>query len=169
MMRPWKSLLMVLIIIGVAASVAAVVVNRSRPTLSHLGVAHESTRQANPRIGAEIDALMRDCVQGKPHGESAAYMGGGWRMTLPSGVEIDRNGLQILFAAPIIEYGPEAVPHLLKWAMNDNRAIRYIAVYSLEQITGVKSKVGYFQSRNADHRWERAIDAWKRWWEDQDQ
>ncbi len=68
-------------------------------------------------------------------------------------------------AAPIIAYGGKAVPHLFKWVMSENLAVRYIAIYSLQQITGLSPYVPYFDKEDQAGNREKAIKIWKGWWE----
>jgi hypothetical protein len=64
-----------------------------------------------------------------------------------------------------IAYGVEAVPHLLKWVMHDELAIRYVAAYSLEQLTGIQGEFGWFDKDDVRHGREAAIARWKQWWD----
>ena len=90
----------------------------------------------------------------------------GWVMALPSGEKVPRSFLQRQ-AGPVIECGPEAVPHLFPWARSDQLYIRYIALYSLEQITGKKPHVSYFATDPQNSQLEQAIETWRKWWENQ--
>ncbi len=84
---------------------------------------------------------------------------------LPDGSPMDRDGLRTVFAAPVIDCGADAVPHLFKWVMHDNLAIRYVAAYSLEQITGIESNIFWFDKEDAGHNREAAITRWRQWWD----
>ncbi len=89
----------------------------------------------------------------------------GWEMTLPSGATVTRSSLQ-WEAAPLISLGRDSVPYLLAWAENEDLAIRYIAVYALGQITGLEPHVPHFAHGDEQGYLSRAIDAWRRWYED---
>src|SRR5262249_3182122 len=88
----------------------------------------------------------------------------GWEISFPSGRTVTRSMLQAE-ARGLIALGPDAVPHLLPYVMNDNLALRYVAIYTLEQITGEKPYLPYFDQ--ADHResCSHAIEVWRRWYE----
>jgi hypothetical protein len=88
----------------------------------------------------------------------------GWEVDLPSGKTVARSTLQAE-ARALIALGPSAVPHLLPWVMNDNPALRYVAVYALEQITGEKPYVLHFDQADAEGNRTRAIEVWRRWYE----
>jgi HEAT repeat protein len=64
--------------------------------------------------------------------------------------------------------GPEALPHLLKWVSHENLAVRYVAAYSLEQLTSIKAEIVWFDRKDAEQRRERAIARWGSWWETRD-
>jgi len=87
----------------------------------------------------------------------------GWEAELPSGLTVARSMLQAA-ARPLVALGPYAVPHLLPWVMNENPALRYVAVYALEQITGEKPYLPYFDRVDYGENCARAIEVWKRWW-----
>jgi len=88
----------------------------------------------------------------------------GWLMTLPSGREVHRSVLQDQ-ATKLIVLGPEAVPLLFEWVMHENLAIRYVAVYSLQKITGISGSIGYFDTQDKGASREKAIRLWRKWWE----
>ena len=88
----------------------------------------------------------------------------GWLMTLSSGRKVSRSFLMFQ-ADTIITFGKNAVPHLFKWVMNDNLSVRYIAIYSLQQITGLEPFTPYFDQEDAENNREKAIAIWKEWWE----
>lgn len=90
----------------------------------------------------------------------------GWMMELPSGKMVTRSFLR-LQADTIISIGNDAVPCLFKWVMNDNLFIRYIALYSLEQITGISSGVAYFDKEDLPGNRQKAIKTYDEWWEKQ--
>ena len=66
-------------------------------------------------------------------------------------------------ARVLIALGPDAVPYLLPWVMNDNLALRYVAVYALEQITGEIPYLAYFDHADHGENRARAIDVWRKW------
>jgi len=88
----------------------------------------------------------------------------GWIMELPSGKSVIRSFLMYQ-ADTIISLGNETVPHLFKWVMNDELYIRYIAVYALQQITGISPYIPYFDKEDPDGNRQKAIKAWNEWWE----
>jgi len=123
--------------------------------------AHATHRQ---EVGEEIDRLFREYQDEKFVARSVWTSG--WRMTLPSGRSVKRTTLDDQ-AVPIIAYGKEAVPHLFKWVRSDNIAVRYIATYSLEEITGISPEVYYLQKEDRAGNWEKAIRVWEAWLEEQ--
>ena len=88
----------------------------------------------------------------------------GWEVTLPSGKIVTRSTLQSE-AAALIALGPDAVPYVLPFAMDENPALRYAAVYALEQITGEKPYMPYFDQADHGEYRARAIEVWKGWYE----
>ena len=88
----------------------------------------------------------------------------GWEMELPSGRAVARSELQTE-ARVLIALGPDAVPYLLPWVMNDNLALRYVAIYALEQITGEIPYLAYFDHADHGENRARAIDVWRKWYE----
>jgi hypothetical protein len=88
----------------------------------------------------------------------------GWEVSLPSGKTVTRSTLQAE-AAVLIELGPDAVPYLLPYVMNDNRALRYVAIYTLEQLTGEKPYLPYFDQADHEENSTHAIEIWRRWYE----
>ncbi len=90
--------------------------------------------QLNPEVGAAVDALFADFQESRfPQMDGVAYFGGGWRATLPDGEVVESRFLQAA-AQPVIDLGEAAIPRLRKWARHDNKAVAYMATYSLEQI-----------------------------------
>jgi len=88
-------------------------------------------------------------------------------MTLPSGKEISRTVLQEQ-AKPIIACGHFAVPYLFKWLKINNLPVRYIAIYSLGQITGLTPNTPYFATPESEkeHKYiEKAIVEWQKWYD----
>ena len=86
----------------------------------------------------------------------------GWEAKLPGGQTVARSTLQAE-ARPLIELGPGAVPDLLPWVHHANAAIRYVAMFALEQITGEHAKISYFDEDRA--RQDAAIAIWRRCYE----
>jgi hypothetical protein len=84
---------------------------------------------------------------------------------LPSGREVYWPFLAAQ-AKDLIAMGKAAVPGLLVWANSDNIACRFVAVYSLERITGLSTRTQVFHTQR-DFSGERAeaISMWRRWWE----
>jgi len=88
----------------------------------------------------------------------------GWEVDLPSGRTVARSELQAE-AGALIALGPDAVPCLLPWVMNDDPALRYVAIYALEQITGEKPHLPYFDQADHGGFRSRAIEVWRGWYE----
>jgi hypothetical protein len=88
----------------------------------------------------------------------------GWEVDLPSGRTVARSVLQAE-AKALISLGPDIVPDLLPWVMNGNPALRYVALYSLEQITGEKPYAPYFDQADFEGNRSRAIQVWRGWYE----
>ena len=88
----------------------------------------------------------------------------GWEIPLPSGRIVTRSTLQAE-ARVLMALGSDAVPHLLPHVMNDNLALRYVAIYTLEQITGEKPYLPYFDQADHGKNRPRAIEVWRRWYE----
>lgn len=93
----------------------------------------------------------------------------GWAMPYPGGKTILRSELQLQCSA-ITPYGWRAVPELLKWLDHKDAFVRYIAAYSLENITGLHPTFYYFGTPhrpfNGDNDWfDTAKNAWSKWYE----
>jgi hypothetical protein len=88
----------------------------------------------------------------------------GWEVTLPSGRTVTRSTLQTE-ARALIALGPDAVPYLLPHVMDGNPALRYLAIYALEQITGEKPYLPYFDAADHAENRARAIEVWRTWYE----
>jgi hypothetical protein len=116
-------------------------------------------------IREQVDAVLRRLAAGELS-PSGLRLGSGWSMTLPSGKTVVRSTLQAE-AQPLVALGPEAVPHLLPWAMNEHLALRYVALYALEQITGERPYVPYFDRDDAEGRRAEAIEVWRKWYKAQ--
>ncbi|MFH1227565.1 MAG: HEAT repeat domain-containing protein [Planctomycetota bacterium] len=142
-----------------------IVRNAAREALKTLGVPEDEIQKA--KIKTDIDRLFNDFLNEKFIEYSGLSVCSGWVITLPSGRTVVRSFLDDQ-AAPIIAYGPEAVPHLFKWLKIDNISVRYIAIYSLQQITGVKPYTPYFATQKEDEEKkfiEKAIPVWQEWYD----
>jgi hypothetical protein len=112
-----------------------------------------------------IDLLFQCFVVGySPHDDDQPYIASGWMMELPTGEIAQRCDLQ-RWAKPLIDFGPKAVPHLVKWVRYHNCAVRYVAIYALREITGQDPFVYHFASGPKDKNTEPAIEVWLNWWE----
>jgi hypothetical protein len=117
--------------------------------------------KADAEVGRAIDLLFRDFEQEEFHLPDGPYNASGWMMPLRSGAQIQRCCLQRA-AEPIIARGPAAVPHLYKWVLNEDPPVRYITIYSLERITGVRTRIPHL--RRHDLREDQAAVArWQQW------
>jgi len=111
----------------------------------------------------QIDEVLQRIANGELSAPSSPVQSG-WEMTLSTGDKVARSTLQAE-AEPLLLIGAEAVPYLLPWVMSDDLATRYVALYALEQITGEKSYVPYFdQADDAGNR-KKAIAAWQAWYD----
>lgn len=118
--------------------------------------------QGDPLLARKVDDLFNSFVQGEFREPVGGYLCGGPRMFLPTGAKVDARFLE-LAARPVISLGQDAVPQVLKWVRYDNEAIRFLAVCSLEEITGIKSEGGYLLRDKAAR--EEAIVTWATWWQ----
>jgi len=87
----------------------------------------------------------------------------GWEMTLPSGEIVARSTLQAE-AQIAINLGICAIPFLIPFVTDENIAIRYVAIFALEQITGEKASVPYFNREIASTKVGHAIQRWLTWY-----
>ena len=163
MRRNQQIVLIAIVLIGVVTLLAAVA-RQTRVPQKTVVPAVMPIQKSSLEIGSEIDRLMNRFVQGDFPDEPVSYTGGGWSMTLPDGRLMDRNGLRTVFAVRVIDCGVNAVPHLFKWVMHDNLAMRYIAAYSLEQITGIRCNIIWFDQKDASQQRENAVARWQQWW-----
>jgi hypothetical protein len=97
---------------------------------------------------------------------SSAEPDSGWQMSLPSGQIVERSKLQAV-AQPLIDLGPDAVPLLLPWLESEELALRYVALYALQQITGEQPYLPYFEQGDMEGYQARAIEVWQKWYEAQ--
>ena len=86
----------------------------------------------------------------------------GWQMSLPSGQAVSRSNLQAV-ARPLIDLGPDAVEPLLAWVESEELALRYVAIYALQQITGEQPYLLYFKQDDIEGHQARAIEVWQKW------
>lgn len=99
--------------------------------------------------------------------ERVSLVQDGWEVDLPSGRTVARSTLQAE-ATALIAIGPDAVPHLLSWVVNENPALRYMAIYALEQITGEKSHLPYLHQSDQGNQALRAVEMWRKWYDARD-
>ncbi|MDQ2976086.1 MAG: hypothetical protein M3R69_11835 [Acidobacteriota bacterium] len=111
----------------------------------------------------QINEILQRLVSGELSAPTTLDQSG-WEMTLSTGERVARSRLQAE-AEPLILMGAEAVPDLLPWVMNDNLAARFVALYALEQITGEKPYVSYFDQADIEGHREKAIAVWRAWYD----
>ena len=87
----------------------------------------------------------------------------GWEISLPSGGIVVRSTLQMQ-ARLLIALGAEAVPELLPWVMSAHPALRYVAIFALEQITGISANFPYFSDTDEEGCRAKAIAQWRSWY-----
>lgn len=87
----------------------------------------------------------------------------GWEIALPSGRTVVRSTLQAE-ARPLIALGAAAVPELLPWVMDERPALRYVAIYALEQITGKNPYIPYFADTDEEGYRAKAVAIWRSWY-----
>ena len=112
------------------------------------------------RLAWELDMVFADYEDGFLIFNERLHSGG--LMTLPDGTAVRWSDLQDS-ARPFIEKGKVTVPHLFKWVMHENLAIRYIAIYALEEITGVGYRTPYYLVDADGSERTAAIARWKEW------
>lgn len=111
----------------------------------------------NRPVDAALDRLVRGELTPASDGPSD-----GWETPLPNGQTVARSRLQAE-ARPLIALGPDAVPDLLPWVHHANAAIRYVAMFALENITGEHAQISYFTEDRAQQ--DAAIATWRRWYD----
>jgi hypothetical protein len=111
-----------------------------------------------------IDGVFRRLSAGELGEDESPLFQEGWETQLPSGKVVARSTLQHA-AGPLIALGAEAVPYLLPRVANENAALRYVAIYALERITGEKPYLPYFDPFGGGEDRTHAIEIWKRWYE----
>lgn len=123
-----------------------------------------SSIQSELSMNRKMDLLFQCFKEGwSPYDDDQPYIASGWMMELPNGQIVQRCDLQ-RWAKPLIAYGPKAVPYLVKWVRYDHCAVRYIAIYALDEITQEKPMVYHFASGPNDPNTESAIQIWLKWW-----
>jgi hypothetical protein len=128
------------------------------------GQRNMSDQTATGPIEREVDTLFNGFANVKFVEFEGVTEVSGWTMELSSGRVVTRSFLRHQ-AEPVIGLGPDAVPHVLRWVMHDDLPIRYIAVYSLQQLTGLSPHVPYFDKEDHQGHREKAIKEWQAWWE----
>jgi hypothetical protein len=111
----------------------------------------------------QINEVLQRITNGKLSAPSSLVQSG-WEITLSTGDKVARSTLQAE-AQPLILLGAEAVPYLLPWVMSNDLATRYVALYALEQITGEKPYVPYFDQADEAGNREKAVAAWQAWYD----
>jgi hypothetical protein len=124
----------------------------------------EPSDQQRARVADEVDRIFERLVSGRL-GDTAPDASG-WEMTLPSGLAVTRSTLQAE-AQPLVRLGVDAVPALLRWAQDEQPALRYVATFALEEITEQRPFVRHFAEGSHDADRERAIRAWRAWYDAQ--
>jgi hypothetical protein len=87
-------------------------------------------------------------------------------MELPSGQKVVRSLLQ-QDASRLIALGARAVPFLLPWVSHENTALSYVAIYALQEITGLRPSISYFDTQDKEGNRKMAVAAWQKWYETQ--
>ncbi len=96
---------------------------------------------------SEVDRIMTRFAKGifTPGSRHDMRTGSGWIMTTESGEQFRRPGMQY-HAEELINIGPSACRDLVNWLEHERMEIRYIASYSLEQLTGDDIDISPFAS-----------------------
>lgn len=135
--------------------------------LSFLFRTHGQEVKNQSEMERGIDSIFLDFQKEKFLESTMIREESGWAMALPSGKEVPRSFL-VRQADTVISFGTEAVPYLFRWVMSDILHLRYIAVYSLEQITGIAQPVPIFEKKDPDDNRQKAIKIWMEWYETQE-
>jgi hypothetical protein len=109
----------------------------------------------------QINEILQSVAAGELSASTALDQSG-WEMTLSTGEKVVRSRLQAE-AQPLIFMGAQALPDLLPWVMTDDLAARYVALYALEQITGEKPYVPYFDKADMEGHRKKAMAVWRAW------
>ena len=150
-------------LLGIAAMSIVVLVGCTihEQSTDSAGVSYQPTPSAR-----RVDEIMAEYADGNfiklPRGPVS-----GWIMTNEKGKTFHRALLNYQ-VGPIVVKGREAVPSLLKWLSHDQMEIRYIAQYSLEEITGQKPFFPHFAtlSKLKKNGWlKNSSDTWQNWYE----
>lgn len=129
-------------------------------------ISDNQAMQKQSLMEIEIDQIFKD-FQNEIFYESIDLAeSSGWMMELPSGKTVSRSFLMSQ-ADTLITYRYEAVPGIAKWVMDEQLYIRYIAVYALQQITGLSPYIAYFDKKDKEGNRQKAIETWMAWWKDQ--
>src|SRR3954462_9807248 len=113
---------------------------------------------------ASVDTVFERLARGRLS-QSEAGPTDGWQTSLHGGAEVARSTLQ-LEAKALLPLGPGAAPALLPWVHHENSVVRYVAIFALEQITGERPQLGYFDNDRAAQ--DAAIAIWQRWYSERD-
>jgi hypothetical protein len=133
--------------------------------LACLPAGRESQPKAESLSCGAVDRLMQQYSQEDFSQVEAPLIASGWMMPLPSGKEVQRSLLQAA-AQPLVEGGREAVPCLIPWVRSEPLFLRYIAIFALQQITGLTPHTPYFDAEDRENRREAAIAVWQKWHEE---
>jgi hypothetical protein len=110
---------------------------------------------------ASVDAVFERLAEGRLS-QSEQGPVDGWQTALPGGKTVARSTLQAE-AKPLVDLGTGAVPDLLPWVRHANAALRYVAMFALETITGEPARISYFDADPA--RQDAAVAVWRRWYD----
>jgi hypothetical protein len=136
--------------------------------LSIISTLTQLSSNINYRIQGEMEIKVDQIFKGFQEERFLDTLGmtetSGWEMELPSGAMVSRSFL-IRQADSVIELGPDAIPALCKWVMDEQLYIRFIAVYSLQHITGLAPYVPFFDKDDEDENRQKAVDEWMKWYE----
>ena len=114
-------------------------------------------------VADKINRLFERLIEGDLQTSGPSFESG-WETELPSGKPVARSTLQAE-AQTAIALGMDAIPYLVRHVKNGNSAVRYVAIYALEQITGEKSGIPYAGSKVANPGLDQAIETWLKWYE----
>jgi hypothetical protein len=114
-------------------------------------------------VAEQVNVVFQRLSNNELSAQEAGQPKSGWETQLPSGDTVSRSVLQEE-AQPLIVLGPDAVPELLPWVEHENPALRYVAVYALEQISGEKSYLPHFAQTDDEGHRAKAVDKWREWY-----
>ncbi|TES93867.1 MAG: hypothetical protein E3J87_01380 [Candidatus Cloacimonadota bacterium] len=123
---------------------------------------------ANMALEERVTQQIESYIKGEFHTPSS-LIEDGWVMDV-NGKPKTRSFLNCQ-ASYIISEGIDAVPVLLKYIGHVKQYIRYIAAYSLKEITGENPTFYYFgtpgKDFSGDTDWcKNAVDTWEKWYQD---